>query len=245
MMKAKWVVLCMMAGALSLAATARADLEKIGTANYNGSTCNLIWQHDASGTSLVWLDYSAPQAYWANQMSWAAALDGQLTYSIDSAYNLTWADTAWRLPTAGDDPGYGFQAATQELGHLYYDELGLTGGSGNSGVTAPDLAGTIFDNLQLTGYWTSTPGEPIFNTNPVWYFAMQDTRSTPYSDTVYGFQDVDATAGSFFGISLAVKHAGLAVRGAEISAVPAPAAVTLGLMGLAGLLPLIRRQRAA
>lgn len=115
---------------------------------------------------------------------------------------------------------------------MYYYELGFTGGSSNDGVTAPDLASSIFENLELKGYWTSTVGDPLFNTKPVWMFAFRETRNTPYNDTVYGYQDIDATAGSFWGISLAVKHSGLAVCEADVTVVPVPAAAILALLGL-------------
>jgi hypothetical protein len=229
MNRARLLTLWVIAAVLAVASAAQADLNIIGSATYAGSDYNLIWDDDSA---LVWLDYSAPSAYWGNQMAWAAGLDAELTYNLDPLVNVTWSDASWRLPSAGSAPSYGFHAATQEMGHLYYDELGFTGGSSNAGVGAPDLAGSIFENLQLAGYWTNTEGDPLFNTEPVWMFAFRETRSAPYHDTVYGFQDIDATAGSFWGISLAVKHSGLAVRGAQVTAVPVPGAVLLGMLGL-------------
>lgn len=241
-MKTKAAVLCVMV-AMALCGSAQADLSVIGNAAYGGSDYNLIWD---SGTNLVWLDYTNQNLYWGDQMAWAADLDGKLTYNIDPTLDVTWSDSAWRLPDAGANPGYGFDPATQELGDLYYNKLGLAGGSNLT--PAPDPAATIFDNLALDAYWTGTEGDPIFSTNPVWMFAFRDTRSAPYYDTVYGFQDVDATAGtgSFFGIPLAVKHAGIAVRGvagvSDASVVPAPAAIWLGLLGLGTLGTLLRRR---
>ncbi len=242
-MSARWMRILGAVAVVAVAATTgHAGLEVIGTATYGGSDYNLIWDND---DGLVWLDYTNPTAYWGDQMAWAAGLNAQLTYNIDPLYNVTWSDAQWRLPDAGGDPYYGFQAATQELGHLYYDELGFAGGSSNAGVSAPDLAGSIFENLELTGYWTRTEDDPLFSTEPVWMFAFRETRTAPYYDTVYGFQDIDATAGSFWGIPQAVKHSGLAVRGvSDVSVVPVPAALPLGLMGLASLMPLVRRRRA-
>ncbi|NLF32693.1 MAG: hypothetical protein GX591_17595 [Planctomycetes bacterium] len=241
-MNVKWMGSVSVVVVLVVAATGWADLNVIGTATYNGSQYNLIWDNDSA---LVWLDYSNPAAYWANQKNWAAGLDAQLVYNFDPTYNVTWSDPAWRLPSAGGNPGGNFHAATQELGDLYYNKLGFAGGSANSGVAAPDLAGSIFQNLSLAGYWTSTAGQPIFSTNPAWMFAFKETRIAPYFDTVYGYQDVDATSGSFFGIPLAVKHCGLAVRGvSDVSVVPVPAALPLALLGLGSLAPLLRRRRA-
>ena len=246
-------IMCLLAIVLGTASTAHAEVI-IGTATYNGTAYNLIRDDDNNGNSLVWLDYSNPEAYWADQMAWAAELDGYLTYNIDPSYTVTWSDSSWRLPSAGSAPAYGFQAATQEMGHLYYDddELGFTGGSSSDGVVAPDLAGSIFENLALTGYWTSTQSDPLFSTAPVWMFAFKGTRSAPYYDTVYGFQDIDATAGGFslFGtwISLAVKHSGLAVRGGEVSVsspIPEPASsVALASLFLTvGAIWLVQRRK--
>lgn len=241
-MKKAFFELCALT-VLTLGGAVQADLNVIGTAAYNGSDYNLVWQHDASGTSIIWLDYSNPTAFWGNQMSWAAGLNSVLTYNIDSQYTVTWSGD-WRLPTAGIAPAYGCLAATQELGRLYYDELGFTGGSSNDGVGAPDLAGSIFENLQLAGYWTSTEGEPLWSTNPYWMFAFRETRSTPYSDTVYGFQDVDAT-GTFMGFSIAVKHYGIAAHNADVGVVPVPGAVILGLLGLGTAVSRLRKHRIA
>jgi len=242
-MSMKWMSTVGMIAILVVVAAAHGDLSIIGTATYQGSQYNLIWD-DAS--ALVWLDYTNPTAYWSNQMAWATGLDAQLTYNVDPTYAVTWSDAAWRLPSAGGAPSYGFQAATQELGDLYYNKLGFLGGSSSGGVPAPDLDASVFENLDLVGYWTSTPGDPIFSTKPVWMFAFRETRSAPCYDTVYGFQDVDATSGSFWGIPLAVKHSGLAVRGvSDVSVVPLPAALPLALLGLGTLAPMIRRRRRA
>ena len=228
MTKAQLLTLCVVAATLILGSAAQADLNIIGTATYNGLDYNLIWDNDNNGNSLIWLDYSNSHQYWANQMSWAAGLGSQLTYNIDPLYAVTWTEASWRLPSAGSNPGGNYHAATQELGHLYYDELGFAGGSSADGVAAPDLAGCIFENLQLSGYWTNTEGEPLWNTGPVWMFAFQESLNNA---PVYGYQDVDAT-GTFCGIPIAVQHRGLAVRGGDVSVVPVPGAVLLGLLGL-------------
>jgi len=239
---------CLTAAVLAMAGTAGATLTPIGTATYGGAQYSLIWDDDNNGNSIVWLDYSAPQAYWEDQLDWAAGLDAQLTYNLDPAYTVTWNDSAWRLPDAGAAPSYGcLDTTTQEMAHLYYQELGLTGGSSNDGVTPPDLSGCVFDNLTLSPYWTRTEEDPLFSTEPVWMFAFRTTRSAPYYDTVFGFQDIDATAGSFWGIPLAMKHYGIAVRGADVQGgqPPIPEPVTMaGLMlGVGGLLGYVRRRR--
>jgi len=233
-MKAKKIAMCTLA-VLALASVAQADLETIGTATYGGSDYNLIWQPASNGfTSLVWLDYSSPTAYWGDQKNWAAGLDTSPTsINIDSAYSVDWASSSWRLPTAGSHPAIGWKVdTTQEMGHLYYDGLGFTGGSSNAGATAPDLAGSIFNNLALTAYWTSTPDDPTWGTNTAWMFAFKETRSTPYNDNVYGYQDIDWAGTNW----LSSTHSGLAVRGADVTqgtpVVPVPGAFLLGSLGL-------------
>lgn len=237
MKKAKLLILCVMGATLTLGSAAQADLNIIGTATYGGSDYNLVWDNDNNGNSLIWLDYSNSHQYWAAQMAWAAGLDSQLTYNINPAYSVAWTEDSWRLPSAGSAPGGNYHAATQEMGHLYYDELGFAGGPS---ATAPDLAGCIFENLQLSGYWTNTPGAPLWNYNPVWMFAFQESLN---GSPVYGYQDVDATSGSFFGIPLAMKHAGLAVRGGDVSVVPVPGAVLLGMLGLSVAGVKLRKRR--
>ncbi len=249
MNRARVVVVCVWVVLVTLAGPASAELVTIGTATYQGVEYNLIWNDASSGSSPIWLDYSHPEAYWANQLAWAAGLDGQLAYSIDPSYDVTWTDPAWRLPDAGSAPSYGCLAATQEMGLLYYDELGFFGGSSNDGVVSPDLAGSVFEHLELAGYWTSTEGDPLDLLgqviNSAWFFGIMETRNSPYNDTVYGFQDIDAISGSFFGVPLAVKHLGLAVRSAEVSplaAVPEPASLLMLLSGL-GAVGLLWRRR--
>lgn len=79
---------------IGMTGTAHASLATIGTASYEGSSYNLIWDNDNNGKSLVWLDYSNPVATWDNQMAWAAGMNttGVLTYAINPGYTVTFAD---------------------------------------------------------------------------------------------------------------------------------------------------------
>ena len=244
-MKAKLVIVLAALTIVAIATSAQATLVKIGTATYGGSGYNLIWDDNNNGNSVIWLDYSAPSTYWSDQMAWAAGLDGALTCNLDSGYSVVWSDSAWRLPCAGTAPTYGCCAATQEMGHLYYDELGLEGGYSGDGVTAPDLSVGIFDNLELAGYWTCTE-DPIdygfFVVDAAWAFFTQISRGVPYYDMGYGFQDIDANGSGLF----AVQHSALAVRSGEVtdssssSVIPEP--TTFALMGM-GIVALAVRRR--
>jgi len=244
----KRIGICVIGALMAASGAALATSTTIGTATYMGSEYNLIWDDDNNGNSLVWLDYSAPPAHWPDQMAWAAGLEAQLTYNLDPGCTVTWSDTSWRLPDAGSSPLYGFQAATQELGHLYYDELGFTGGSSNGGATAPDLASSVFENLALSAYWTSTVDDidyGFFVVEAAWMFAFMETRSTPYNDTVYGFQDIDARGTGMF----SPQHRGLAVRSGEVVTspqgpmIPEPMTMLAVACGLAGLGAYTRRDR--
>ncbi len=80
-MKTKLVILSASLIMLGMTGLANATLVTIGTANYGGSEYKLIWDENNNGNSVVWLDYTNTQASWTDQNSWAAGLDGSLTYN--------------------------------------------------------------------------------------------------------------------------------------------------------------------
>jgi len=94
---------------LMLPGLARADLLTIGTATYQGTTSNLIYDEDSS---LIWLDYSNASATYEAQMEWAASITNTLVIDIDDDYEVTWLDASWSLPSI------------TELANLFYDVLG-------------------------------------------------------------------------------------------------------------------------
>ena len=135
--------------------TANASLTIIGTADYNNSSYNLIYDNDSPFGPIVWLDYT--QRYipntWNDQMNWANGLNvpGVLTYHLNTGININWTGE-WRLPDSGVITGGagGYNVTSSEMGHLYYTELNKVAG-GPLGDTSP------FNNLLSDDpYWSIT-----------------------------------------------------------------------------------------
>jgi hypothetical protein len=214
-------------GLLWMSGLAQAQLTVIGTATYQGTAYNLIWDDDNNGNSVVWLDYTNARANWAAQNSWAAGLDGALAYNIDPMYAVTWDEDYWRLTTsAGANPGSGYNQTTSEMGHLYYEELGLLSypDRGNIPVTDAELNATNFDNLTASWYWSGT--EYAFDPNAALYFGMHSGNQVIFTKSFKGY--------------------GLALRSGQVSAaeaVPEPATMLLFGFGLAGLAAARRKKK--
>ncbi|MGI6655733.1 MAG: VPLPA-CTERM sorting domain-containing protein [Desulfobulbus sp.] len=236
----KKVYLCSTMVLLLMSGIAHADLTTIGTATYNGADYKLIWDDDNNGNSVVWLDYSNAKATWDDQIAWASSLNqaNALTYNINPAYTVQWGTNSWRLPATVDQPflnGYdgtttgGYNVTSSEMGHLYYTELGNLGMKDTSGNNQSEygLKNTgSFDNLVADSwYWSATEHnhDPFYD--KVWSFNMQR-----------GHQSIHRFKNSY-------GH-GLAIRDAQVSAVPVPGAIWLvgaGVIALSGL----GRRRAA
>jgi len=71
-MKRMLVSLVSLLLALGLDVGAQATLIPIGTATYNASNYNLIYDDDLG---IVWLDYTNPYNIWQNQVNWASELN--------------------------------------------------------------------------------------------------------------------------------------------------------------------------
>jgi hypothetical protein len=148
---------------------AKADLTVIGTATYDGTDYNLIYEDDSIYGGLVWLDYTKDGAPQTVQKSWASGLGASLTVSLYPEYTTTidWS-TGWRLPSAGINPQCAYDQSTSEMGHLYYVSLGLQlGGVSDDTLLLP------FENLLKSLFWTDDTRDswPI---PEAWYFAFSD-----------------------------------------------------------------------
>jgi Protein of unknown function (DUF1566)/PEP-CTERM motif len=128
---------------------------------------------------------------WGNAVAWAGG------------FSFAGYDD-WRLPTGGDCSQY--NCTDSEMGHLWYVELGNTGG-----VPMTNTGG--FLNLQSYDYWSGAEYTP--DPSMAWYFS-----------THKGFQSVSDK--NWFMYAMAV-HAG------DVGAVPEPQTYAMLLLGLSAL----------
>ncbi len=198
-----------------IAGVSDAQLTTIGTATYNGADYNLIYDADGPLGPITWLDYSHTPNHFYYQMPWAATLGSDLTVTLNPGCitDIDWT-ADWRLPSAGANPPLeSYNVITSEMGHLFYNELGL---SANPPLTTDaQLNATNFDNLIASFYWSGTEHPDV--QGYAWDFVMS-----------HGYHSCPNTYGRLYG---------LAVRSGQVSVVPIPAAVWLfgsGLIGLAG-----------
>ncbi|WP_150047434.1 VPLPA-CTERM sorting domain-containing protein [Methylomonas rhizoryzae] len=135
----------------------------------------------------------------------------------------------WSLPSAGDNPTWGFDITDSQWGQLYYTELGLT-----RLATENDVNGGIFGNGQLDGS-SETNIEPFSDIQINFYWmATEDVARAYQFDPAHGFQWIDDKP--FSGYAWAVTPG-------QISSVPVPAAVWLFSTSLFGLMAASRRKR--
>ena len=142
------------------------------------------------------MDYSNDWPTWAAQTAWAAGLDGDLTYNIDSAYSVSWTDDDWRLGSTVNglyQYGYdgtttgGYNITTSEMGHLFYEELGNLGYYDTSGnyQAGYGLQNTgDFNNLVDSWYWSGT--DYANNSVNAWGFLMDGGNQSNVHQNVPG-----------------------------------------------------------
>lgn len=149
------------------------------------------------------------------QMSWWGA-KAFVNYLNNVNYG---GSSQWSLPTSNSIDGYNGTAGN-ELGQLFYSELGGTAGNNIPNSSA-------FNNEQAYAYWSGTEYE--FNPRDAWFL------DTSENGGYQGHIRKDDTEGNFR------TFYAWAVSPGQVSAVPVPSAVWLFGSGLIGLLGFIRR----
>jgi hypothetical protein len=212
-MKKFQMVLLALVLSFSIAGTGNAALYDRGADNLGN---HLIYD---SGLNITWYDAPAVQINWNDAMAWASGL----TLGGVSGWRLPWAVDGPPIVSYNSTTSYGYNNTSNEMGHLFYAELGNAGLFDVNGNRLSDqviVNKGPFANLQSYSvpssvYWTaigSTQYPRSFNFNSGYLGSKLNT-------------DQDAYA--------------LAVHDGDVGApVPIPGAVWLmgtGLMGLVGL----------
>ncbi len=213
----------LLAMSLGLSMQADAKLTTIGTATYNSSDYNLIYDDDLG---MTWLDYSLYPNPQGTARGWASNLNnaGVLTYDLNPGVTMSWSGD-WRLPATVDGPyvwGYdgtttaGYNITSSEMGHLFYTALGNKGSRATDGTiqTGSGLTNTgDFQNLiSASGmFWSGTR----YSADPsnAWFFSFSDGSQAIFDKD----WEYDLSA--------------LAVRSSNVTIVPEPISSMLFVIG--------------
>jgi hypothetical protein len=153
---------------------------------------------------------------WAAQLTYAGYADWRLTTvpQVDPTCSQTTS-----FPTGGSYSN-GNNCTGNEMGHLFYNELGVAAGSSILSSASPDLS--LFTNIKYFNYWSGSE----FSLNPAaaWFFNMSN------GTTDWGGKD---SSNEFYA---------WAVRDGDVAVVPVPAAAWLFGSGLIGMFGFMRRK---
>ena len=172
---------------------------------------DITWMQDANYAQTTGSDSDGLMT-WADANTWA----DQLSYGgFDD----------WRLASAGNAPAYGYNVTTGELGHMFYNNLGLTAGN------------SILTNVSFTD---TTPGggtESFLNVQNFAYWYGEEYA--PDTDTAWALYTSSGYHSNYYKNH---SYYSWAVRDGDISTVPIPTTAWLFGSALAGLLVARRKK---
>lgn len=188
-----------------------------GQAVYD-SDLNITWLSDANYAKTSGYDADGLLS-WSSANAWAAGLlfEGYSGWRLPATLQPDPTCEAWSGSYSGD-----YNCTGSEMGHLFYDELGVVMKSSILTSADPNLA--LFQNIRPDLYWSGTeyaPNAP--NGTIAWNFNMY-----------VGSQNIDSSSSGYYA---------WAVRDGDVAApVPEPETYAMMLAGL-GLLGMGARRR--
>ena len=195
---------------ISLSLSTNAALYDRGNGMIYDDVLDITWLQDANYAYTSGYDDDGIMS-WDNAKAWA---DNLVYRGYDD-----WRLTSARNPVNPDDTG--MNKTSSELGHMFYNNLGLSSGS------------SILENVSFTD---ALDGD-LVSFNNVQSFAYWYEEEISYADVAWVFWTLDGLQFTNY----KEEEAGIfswAVRDGDVSSVPVPAAIwlfgsaTVGLIGL-------------
>tara|TARA_B110000503_G_scaffold109789_1_gene164323 strand:- start:166 stop:876 length:711 start_codon:yes stop_codon:yes gene_type:complete len=222
---------------VAISSSSHAALYDRGSGLIYDDVLNVTWMQDANyaqtsgyaaANALGFLHSSSINIQVEGRMGWYAAnaWAAQLEYA---GYD------DWRLPSAGNAPGSGYNVTTGELGHMFWNNLG------NNSVV-----GSILSNMSFTDAKPGGGTESFLNVQNYAYWNGEeyapDTREAWAFYTLNGGQDHNWKR--FSAYIWAVRDGDVSVAGRRpYGTVPVPAAAWLFGTALLGLLVARRKNK--